>query len=270
MTGDEKKVVLTGATGGIGSVIAQALANEDYRLLLTGRSEQKLKKVLSTLAGGGHTTVSADLTTPDGIDKLTQSSEIFRPTGLINCLGINALSLIHETAFDDIASIISTNLMAPMCVCRALLPQLKGQHDSFIVNVGSILGSIGCAGSTIYCASKFGLRGFTESLRRELSHTSVRVLYFAPRATATELNTAAMDDMNRELGNKVDHPSQVAQKLVDALRERKVSDQYLGWPESFFVKVNAIAPSVVDKALTKQLPTIERYCALNDTGVMNS
>ena len=160
---------------------------------------------------------------------------------------------------------LSTNLQAPIQVCQTLLPLLENQPEAVIVNVGSILGSIGYAGSSIYCASKFGLRGFTESLRRELSDTKVRVIYLAPRATNTALNTDAINQMNRELGNAVDEPGYVAQELVGILRSGKSASRYLGWPESFFVKLNSLFPQLVDKALSKQLVTIKRYCDVNKT-----
>lgn len=260
-----QKLVLTGATGGIGAAVATALDREGYCLLLTGRSEEKLSKLNSTLTEGQHQQVLADLTTAEGIATLKAASSDFSACGVINCLGVNELAMLRDLQSEDVTSMLSTNLLAPIQICHALLPLLENKPEAVIVNVGSILGSIGYAGSSIYCASKFGLRGFTESLRRELSNTNVSVIYLAPRATNTALNTDAMNQMNRELGNAIDEPGEVAQELVAMLKGGKSANRYLGWPESFFVKLNSLFPKIVDIALSKQLVTIKRYCDVNKT-----
>lgn len=260
-----QKLVLTGATGGIGSAVATALDRNGYSLLLTGRSKEKLGKIKSALTEGQHQQVTADLITPEGIATLKAAASDFNACGVINCLGINELAMLSDLNSEDVTNMLSTNLLAPIQVCHSLLPLLEEQPEAVIVNVGSILGSIGYAGSSIYCASKFGLRGFTESLRRELSDTNVSVIYLAPRATNTALNTDAMNQMNHELGNTVDEPNDVAQKLVSLLMGGKSTSRYLGWPESLFVKLNSLFPKIVDIALSKQLITIKHYCGLNKT-----
>ena len=208
----------------------------------------------------------ADLTTTEGIAELKNAASDFDACGVINCLGVNELAMLSDLQGEDVAAMLTTNLLAPIQICHSLLPLLEVQPEAVIVNVGSILGSIGYAGSSIYCASKFGVRGFTESLRRELSDTNVSVVYLAPRATNTALNTDAMNQMNRELGNAVDEPEYVAQELVDILRNGQSTSRYMGWPESFFVRLNSLFPKMVDKALSKQLGTIKHYCEVNKTG----
>jgi short-subunit dehydrogenase len=210
--------------------------------------------------------VVADLTQHAGIVKLANEATSFNANILINGLGVNKLSVIEATSDDDVNHILTTNLHTPINVCRALLPLLKGQTNASIINIGSILGSIGYAGSTLYCASKFGLRGFTESLRRELADSNINVVYFAPRATNTELNSDEMSKMNDELGNAVDSPDWVAQQLINVLIADKSVNRYLGWPEKFFVRLNALLPSLVDNALSKQLATIKRYCKIAQSG----
>ena len=257
-----KKIVLTGATGGIGLAMARELDHAGARLLLSGRSDQKLQDLLATLKGKANASVVADLTSPQGVLSLTAKAQAFRAEILINCLGVNQLATLDETKEEDTVNIMATNLIAPINVCRSLLPGLKTQPQSTIINVGSILGSIGYPGSTLYCASKFGLRGFTEALRRELSDTQVRVVYFAPRATNTSLNTLEMNQMNVELGNDVDSPETVAKKLVHLLESGKSTNRYLGWPEKLFVFINSLFPAMVDNAVSKKLATIKRYCRL--------
>lgn len=255
-----KKVVLTGATGGIGQAIAKALDSEGCSLLLTGRNTDKLHQLMASLKDGDHSILIADLTTKDGVDALGEAAQRFGTNVLINSLGVNQLSALGDMNGSDIVSLITTNLIVPIDVCRRLLPLLESQPQAIIVNIGSIMGSIGFAGSTSYCASKFGLRGFTESLRRELADSNIRVIYFAPRATDTELNSDEMSALTLALGNAIDRPEWVARQLVKALVSDNAKNCYLGWPEHFFVRLNGLLPSIVDIALSKQLATIKRYC----------
>ena len=255
-----KRVVITGASGGIGSAIAGILDQHGCQLLLVGRDSQRLESLMRSLSGFGHANLKADLVSREGVEKLQTMAESFQADILINALGVNELVLFEDMDAADIEIQLATNLQAPMEVCQALLPQLRRSRGT-IVNIGSILGSIGYPGSVLYCATKFGLRGFSEALRRELADTGITVIYFAPRATATELNSASADAMNRELGNAVDSPEWVAEQLLISLQGGKSTNHYLGWPETLFVRINALLPSLVDKAIGKQLAVIKKYCS---------
>jgi short-subunit dehydrogenase len=94
-------------------------------------------------------------------------------------------------------------------------------------------------------------------LRRELADTRVKVLYEAPRATQTSMNAAAVVELNRQLKVSMDDPQAVARQIVRAI-EREREELYLGWPEKIFVRLNSLLPRVVDQALRKQLPLIQR------------
>jgi short-subunit dehydrogenase len=135
---------------------------------------------------------------------------------------------------------------------------LKARPEATIVNIGSTFGSIGHPGFSTYCATKFGLRGFTESLRRELSDTKVGVFYIAPRATQTDMNSEAVAELNRELGNAMDQPEVVVDEIIRLLKTRRAGDYFLGWPEKLFVRLNGLLPRVVVGAISKQLATIKR------------
>ncbi|MAI64793.1 MAG: hypothetical protein CL600_07960 [Alteromonas sp.] len=93
---------------------------------------------------------------------------------------------------------------------------------------------------------------------REYSGTNIHFHYFAPRATQTSINSAQATSMNQALGNAVDAPDDVAQALIDMLNKNQ-SRRFLGFPEKWFVKINGAFPKLVDAALKKQLPTIQRY-----------
>ena len=146
-----------------------------------------------------------------------------------------------------------------MRLCKGLMPLLLKSRNAAVINVGSGFGSIGFAGFTAYCASKFGLRGFTEALQREFANENIAIHYLAPRAVNTALNSEKVVAMNAELGNAADEPEVVAAAALAMLQLNKSSNRYLGWPERFFVRLNALFPSIVSGALKKQLAAILRY-----------
>jgi len=251
-----KCILLTGATGGIGHELAFKLNSQGAQLILVGRNENRLKLVSDKLTSAQ--IIKADIATEQGLQILISALAGVQLDGIINAAGLNQFSTLNKTDKHKIAQMLDTNLLAPMYITQALLPTLKSRPSAFILNVGSTFGSIGFAGYSAYCATKFGLRGFTESLRRELSGTSVKVLYIAPRATKTDMNSEKVTQMNLDLGVQTDSPIIVAQQIIEAIRGNK-EETYIGWPEKMFVRLNALVPSLVDKSLAKQLPIIEAY-----------
>jgi short-subunit dehydrogenase len=254
-----KHIVLIGASGGIGAAVAQALDAAGALLLLVARDAAQLKRLRNNLRGHQHQIAAVDITTAAGREELLDTARAFSADVLINNAGSGQLALLDDIDDADIERLIAVNLTAPMLLCRAFVPLLRERREAVIVNVGSILGSIGFAGSTAYCASKFGLRGFSEALRRELADTSIRTIYFAPRATDTALNSSAAQAMNKALGNAVDSPDHVAAQLLKALAKPTRAHHFLGWPEALFVRLNSLLPALVDRAVRKQLTTIRHH-----------
>ena len=153
---------------------------------------------------------------------------------------------------------IDINLLAPMLLTQRLLPLLKKEARAQVINIGSIMGFIGFPGYAAYCASKSGLRGFTQSLRRELSDTSVDVRHFAPRATRTSINSAAAASMNRELKTAEDTPEAVARAFA-AFLKGVAREHTLGAKESFFVFINKLLPVLPERAIRGQLSIIRKH-----------
>ncbi len=262
MQWQQQTCLLTGATGGIGQAIATALANKGVSLILQGRSESRLQQLSDSLTGE-HKILVADITTIQGREKICRMAELNAISMLINNAGVGQFSLLEETEEAVIVDTLEINLLAPILLIQELLPLLQKADQqqpapSYVINVGSAFGSIGFAGQSIYCASKFGLRGFTEALYRELADTNVHVSYFAPRATATSINSDQAMAMNKALGNNVDSPESVANALIQQL-EKGHARLFVGFPEKLFVKINGAFPHIVDKALFKKLPIIKRF-----------
>lgn len=257
-----KRVVLTGATGGIGRAIAKQLGKEGASLVLVARDKQRLADLVDELGSDMNLAVAADLSNDDARRRVGDACRKIGDPGislLINAAGINEFGLFEKQSAELVRNLLDVNLLSPILLTQELLPLLQQQAQGRIINIGSTFGSIGYPGFSGYCASKFGLRGFTEALRRELADSNIRVSYVAPRATRTDLNSDNIVAMNDELGTAMDDPDQVAREVMQVIRGPENSDRYIGWPEKFFVRVNALFPQIVDSSLRKQLPTIRRF-----------
>src|SRR3546814_2629352 len=128
--------------------------------------------------------------------------------------------------------------------------QMNARRAGQIANVGSIFGSINYAHVVTYSSAKAGFKGFSEALRRECGNYGVDVTYIAPRAVKTALNTPAVMRFAQITDMNMDEPDSVARRIVAAIAARK-KDVYFGFPERLFVRINAIAPRIVDAALAK-------------------
>ena len=263
MMGSRFRAVLTGASGGIGQAMANALAERCDALLLVGRDAERLAQLRDGLRSKQPLAVeivTGDLTEDATRQRVHDAARAMPgPVDLlINNAGINEFHEFESQRPDSIARLLEVNLIAPMQLTQKLLPLLRAAPRAQIVNVGSIFGYLGYPGLAAYSASKFGLRGFSQALRRELADTSIAVRYFAPRATATAFNTAAMTAMNRELGINQDTPELVADSLVQFLASG-APERKLGFPESLYAFLNQLLPGLNDGAIRTQLKTIRKH-----------
>lgn len=257
----DARILITGATGGIGAATVRQLVARGAAVLLTARSTSALSELRSQLDDSSRIdTCAADLTNSADRERLCSHACAWRGgiNTLINNAGVSELRLFETHVPADFDKALAINLVAPVQLCHELLPHLQRQPCAHIVNVGSVMGALGFPGYSVYCATKFGLRGFTESLRRELADTRVKVHYLAPRTTQTSINSAAVMAMNAALGTRVDPPARVAHAVVRLL-ERERTSAVIGFPEKLFARINQLMPSLIDRALRQQLPIIRRY-----------
>lgn len=260
---NQARILLTGATGGLGMALARQLAAAGAKLLVAGRDTEADMGRLAALAGelgAGHAQVAGDLSSAAGIATVAAAARDFGANVLINNAGIGGFGLFDEQDWATVDAVLATNLAAPMHLTHALLPHLKARPQAAIVNIGSMFGSLPFAGFVAYSAAKAALRAFSQGLRRELADTRVAVIHVAPRAIATPLNTPAVDALNRELKTAYDQPEQVATRIVAALR-RGAGEHHIGFPEKLFAWINGIAPGIIDNGVAGKLPAIKRHAA---------
>ena len=253
------RTVLTGASGGIGRAIARLLAPRSSWLLLVGRNRDELEALRLELGPDRTHVICGDLCAAATREALCAAALALGGANLlVNSAGTSDCHAFATQEDERIRQLLVINLLVPMLLTRALLPQLQQQARAQVINIGSIFGYIGFPGFGAYCAGKFGLRGFSQSLRRELADTGVAVRYFAPRATRTSMNPPAVTAMNRELGNVEDLPEVAAREFITFLATH-AWERKLGAKERFFVFLNQLFPALPDKAISGQLPIIRKH-----------
>ncbi len=255
------RVLLTGANGGIGQAVATALAGAGASVLLAGRSPARLSAQVRTIQRR-HPTAKLDwreveLDQAASIAALANHAAAWNCNVIVHCAGVAEFGPFDHTGVDRMSQVLHTNLLAPMMLTQSMLPHLRALPHAQVVCVGSVLGAIGLPGFSVYCASKFGLRGFAQALRRELAKTSVRVQYLGPRSTRTAFNSAAVSDYNQATGTAMDPPERVAEALLDML-ETETAERFLGFPEKVAARLNGLVPAWLDGAFDKHSASLPK------------
>ena len=238
MSLEGKRVLLTGGAGGLGVLI-------HARLQARGAHVTVMDRQTSALPGAF---LRQDLSTPAGLDAATAAAGEQDWDILVNLAGIQYFGLIERQSSEHLIASYMVNLVAPARLIQAVLPRMKAHRSGQIVNIGSIFGSINFAHFVTYSSAKAGLRGLSQALRRELAGTGVDVTYIAPRAVRTPLNTDQVLAFAKLTKMQMDEPADIADRIVTAIENRR-RDVYFGGPESVFVRLNALLPGLVDRAL---------------------
>lgn len=223
----EKNIFITGGTGGIG-----------YHLVL------KLK------TAGANVDVYDRVQDGDLFDNIHDVCSRLRenaPDILINMAGFNAFDYCEN---QNIQELINLNLVTPMLLTQAVLPTMKLRKSGHIVNIGSMTALIPLPHVTGYVAAKAGLKGFNDSLRRELLGSGLSVTHVIPRAVRTKMNSGARAEINHRTGVHYDSPEKVSEIVFKAILHKTV-ERRIGWPERFFAILNANLPFIIDKGLQK-------------------
>lgn len=261
----DARIVLTGASGGLGAALASQLARAGAAVLLSARDGGRLARIAMP-AGCEYHTLATELTTEEGVARLTAAAREFRANALINNAGVGGFGLLEEQDWGTVEHVIATNLSAPVRLTQALLPLLRAQRSALVVNIGSAFGSLPFAGFAAYSAAKGGLHAFSQALRRELADSSVRVLHVSPRAIDTPLNSPAVRALNHALGNASDRPEAVARRIVRMIEGGAV-ERHIGFPERLFAWLNGVAPGLIDQGLRGKLPTIKQHARSRRDGL---
>jgi len=181
-----KTILVTGASSGIGRVVAISCSQLGASLVITGRNEIRLTETFSMLEGTNHQLICADLTKPDDMDKLVE--QLPKLDGMVNNAGIAKPLVLQLTETEDVNEIMQINALVPIHLTRLVLQHKKLNKGASLVYISSINGN-NCAyiGSTIYAASKSALTGFMKSVALELAPRGIRANCINPGMIETDL-----------------------------------------------------------------------------------
>ena len=181
--------VVTGAGRGIGRAIAVELGQLGAKVVLAARSRTELEAT-ARLIGSSASVIPADVRKKQELERLfEQVTTTIGPVDiLVNAAGVGIFGRVVDFKDEDFDTLIETNLRSIFFACRFLLPSMIERKTGHIVNIASIAGKVGSATRAVYCASKFGVVGFTESLAEEVREHGIRVSLICPGSTDTRFS----------------------------------------------------------------------------------
>lgn len=250
------RAIVTGASSGIGRALAIELARSGVRSVLLARNGEKLKEVraATNAAGTEATVVVGDVTDADArrsaIDLAI--SDFGGLDLLINNAGISASGDFANSSPEVLRKICEVNYFAAVELTREALPVLRNGKTPMVVNIGSILGHRGIPFTSEYCASKFALTGWSQSLRAELAAYGVDVLLVSPGTTHTGLADHLVEQRVKLpwAGMKGVTAERVAEATVKAIEQGKheIVPNWRGW---WMLLAHRIAPRLVDTVMAR-------------------
>lgn len=251
-----KRILLTGATGGVGSVLAKLLAKKGADLALVGRDGSRLELLRNNIAEPDSKigTIQCDLSEEGATSHIVQHARniLGDIDVLIHNAGVLDFAALESQSEKRIAEIVHTNVTSLIQLTNAVLPTFQKKDSGHILFVGSIFGSLGFPHFATYCASKYAVHGFSQALRREVVDTNIGITYIAPRGIKTQMNKANVISMFEKTGNVMDSPEKVARIIVRSLEKEK-QEVFIGQPQSFFAWLNGVSPKMVNAGLKKQV-----------------
>lgn len=214
-----KSVLITGAGGGFGRRMTQQFRAAGCRLILTDLDAQLLHGAEEDAGDALLASFTADLAQEDGCTRLVEAcrTEQLLPDVLVNNAGIGVAGRLDHVPAERWEMLMQLNLLAPMRLCREFMPGMVERGSGHIVNISSLAGWVGSQGLSAYCASKFGLRGFGESLAADLAETGVQVTNVYPCFSRTPiLDSAQFGYEQRRVvpDNLVSEPGEVVAQIV--------------------------------------------------------
>lgn len=172
-----KNVLITGASGGIGSNTAKLLAGSGGNVFICGRNAEKLNAVAASLNLPESNIFLGDLSTEEQVSLLKEKyfAQYSSIDILVNAAGIGIIKPVEILTGEEFHRTLNANLVTPFLLLKAFLPAMKEVKKGLIINIPGVLGKVPMAGAAAYSASKYGLTGMMQSIREELKRTEIRI-----------------------------------------------------------------------------------------------
>jgi short-subunit dehydrogenase len=220
-----KIVLITGAGGGFGKHMTQQFRDAGCKLVLTDVNEKALQPAIDYAGDALLASVSADLATEEGCGVIagTCRARGIDPDVLVNNAGIGIGGRLDHVPRDQWEKLMQLNLLAPMRLCNLFLPAMIEKGSGHIVNISSLAGWVGTPGLSSYCASKFGLRGFGESLSADLEDTGVQVSNVYPCFSRTPILDSPQfgrEERQEVPEHLISEPADVVAQIIKGIRSK--------------------------------------------------
>lgn len=240
-----RTALLTGATGGLGRAIAVALAGRGATLLLSARRQEALEQLAAELPGSGHRALPADLAEPGAAERL--AAEAAGTEVLVANAGLPAAGQLTDFTAEQLQRALRVNLEAPMLLAQALVPSLLERGSGQMVFVASLAGKAPSPRTSIYNATKFGLRGFALGLRADLARRGVGVSLVSP-GFVREAGMFAEAGAKPPPGLGTCSPEQVGEAVVKAIEDNRVEVTVAPIVDRIAAHFSMVSPSIAVRA----------------------
>jgi len=212
---NNKNCFLTGATGGIGIKIAEQMADQGCNLFLTSQDAEGLDEMKQTLQNVKVVLEPGDLTKLEDVERIIKKAkeEFGNIDILINCAGVFPVKFLEDSTIEDFEDCFNVNMRAPFLFCQAFSPSMVKNKWGRIVNIGSSSAYSGFKETSIYCASKHALLGFSRALYQELKEDGIRVFCISPGSVKTEMGRRIK---NQDFSTFID-PEEIAEYIAFAI-----------------------------------------------------
>jgi short-subunit dehydrogenase len=248
------RILLTGASSGIGHALALRLAEQGAHLVLASRNQERLTSLAESIHGGKAIVIPTDVTDPAQRARLIEQT--LAALGgldiLINNAGVGALGFFEDADEERLRRIMEVNFFGATELTRLALPHLRTGRHPMIVNIASVLGRRAIPGCVEYCASKFAMVGWSEALRAELVRQGIHVLLVCPGGVETEFD-AHMIEQRTQMGfrnRKRMSADRCARQIITAMRRRK-NEVVITASAKLVVWLNCLAPRLLDWVLAR-------------------
>ena len=264
----DARVIITGASQGIGRALALEFSGRGARVALAARSEPALDEVATEIRGqGGEAIViPTDVTVPAQVERMAR--ETIRALGgidvLVNNAGVGLNATIADAETADVEALFRLNVLAAASTIRSVIPIMRAQQSGLIINISSVAGRIVVPRIGYYSASKFALTAIGDALRMEEGHRGIRVMNVFPGTTRSNFGRNRLGARGPLAHQRV--PPVSAEKVarrIAAAAERNRSSVYVSWiPDRMGVAANHLAGWAVTGVL-------RRWARSPDAGVDN-
>jgi short-subunit dehydrogenase len=245
-----RTALLTGATGGLGRAIARRLAADGATLVLSGRREADLLELAESLPGEDHRVVVADLAEDGAAERLAEAAA--GVDILVANAGLPGAGWLAEFSADEVKRALRVNLEAPMLLARALFPEMLERGAGALVFVSSLSGKSATPRTSIYNATKFGLRGFALGLRTDLGPRGIGVSLVSP-GFVREAGMFADAGAKTPPMMGTTTPDAVADAVQRAIVENKVEIAVAPFFDRVAAHAGLVVPSIASRASSGSL-----------------